>query len=376
MAVTTIVFLAITAFFAVRGYFNGFWGSLSRSISFIGAYAAAFYFSKDAAALIKANTSIDGIAAYLAGGIALFILAMVALRLLFWLLSHMIPGGGDKPGVASRFGGLVIGGIIGGFIGLLLVYTLDVYSSAKDLKADRVQPDSAAPATTESPAPQNNPVSKAAKLTVSKSAGAIMALSGVSDNSVQLGEAFIADPVANVDRVNRVTNNPDLQKLLQDRRTQQLLKKGDVDELMKVPEFRRLMNDPDMKHLMAASGLDVDNKDSARETARKVSLGYQRVQLMKDDPRVQEIINDPEFKAQMQSDNKIALITNPKFNQLAEIIFVEGADNLSSLEKDSQVRIREMQAGDDATVTEDDEDTIYQYTDEDGNVRYSDRPVN
>ncbi|WP_020209111.1 CvpA family protein [Gilvimarinus chinensis] len=375
MATTTIVFLAITAFFAVRGYFNGFWGSLSRSLSFVGAYAAAFYFSKDAAALIKANTDIDGIAAYLAGGIALFVLSMVGLRLLFWLLSHMVPGGGDKPGTGSRFAGLIIGGIIGGFIGLLLVYTLDVYDSAKDLKANHNQADHTATEGSVVPAQQINPVSKAAKLTVSKSAGAIMALSGVSDNSVQLGEAFIADPVQNVDRINRVTNNPDLQKLLQDRRTQQLLKKGDVDELMKVPEFRRLMNDPDMKHLMAASGLDVNNKDSARETARKVSLGYQRVQMMKDDPRVEEILNDPEFQQQMQSDNKLALITNPKLNQLAEIIFVEGADNLSSLEKDSQINIREMRSGEDASLNEDNENTIYRYTDDNGNVRYSDRPV-
>ncbi|MCP8898087.1 CvpA family protein [Gilvimarinus xylanilyticus] len=366
MATATIIFLVITGFFAIRGYFNGFWGSLSRSVSFIGAYGAAFYFSKDAAALVKAHTPLEGAVAYLAGSIGLFVLAMFGLRLIFWLLKQMMPGSNDKPGTVSRVGGLLIGALIGGFIGLLLVYTLDIYTSAKELKADAIETP---------PPPANNAISKAAKLTVSKSAGALMALSGVSDNSIQLSEAFISDPVANMDRVNRVTQNPDLKKMLDDRRTQRLLRRGEIDELMQVPEFKRLIADPDMKYLMQASGMDINDKDSARETARKVSLGWQRIEVMKNDPRVQEIINDPEFQQQLNASNKLALLTNPKLNELAGIIFEEGSDNLATLEQDSQYRIRTMESGEDATVNEDEAGTIYRYTDKNGNVRYSDRPV-
>lgn len=366
MGVYAIVFLVITAFFAIRGYFNGFWGSLARTVSFVGAYGAAFYFSKPAAAQVKMHTPIDGIAAYITGGIAVFIVVMIGIRLIFWILAKLTPGNDKNPGAGSRIAGLLVGALVGAFVGLLLVYTLDVYNSAKDLKAENNEP--TAPA-------KSDPVGKAAKLAVSKSAGAIMSLSGADRSSVKLGEAFIADPVDSVDRVTRVSNNPDLQKLLNDSRAQRLMKEGDVDELMKVPEFRRLMENQDMKHLLEASGLGVDSKDSARETAKKITLGWQRVQLMKNDPRVQSIVNDPEFRAQMQAENKLPLLANPKLNELAEIIFVDGTGSIAAFNADNQITIKEIQKGADASVTEGEAGTVYRYTDEHGQVHYSDKPT-
>ncbi|MBU2884973.1 CvpA family protein [Gilvimarinus agarilyticus] len=365
MGTSAIILLAMTAFFAIRGYFTGTYGSLVRTISFLGAYGAAFYFSKQAAHQVKQNTPLDGILAYIVGGMAVFIVAMVAIRIVFWVLAKMTPGGDRKPSQVSRMGGLVIGGIIGGFIGLLLVYLLGIYTSAKEANA----PDYATTAK------QADPVDRIAKSAVSKSVGAIMSASGANERNIKLTESFVANPVDSVDRVTRVTQSPDLQSLLKDRRSQRLLKQGDIDELMKVPEFRRLMNDQDMRELMAASGLDVNDEDSARQTAQKIAQGWQRIDAVKNDTRVQKIINDPEFQRKLQADNKLGLLTSPQLNQLAEIIFVETAGSAGVLAGSDNYKIQDVKAGESADYNSDSEGTIYRHVDENGKVQYTDKPV-
>ncbi|MDO3386564.1 CvpA family protein [Gilvimarinus sp. SDUM040013] len=363
MGISAIILLVITAFFAIRGYFNGTWASLARTVAFIGAYGTAFYFSKHAALQVKANTAIDGIMAYIVGGVAIFVVTMVAIRLVFWVLAKMTPGADRKPSQASRIGGLLIGGAVGVFTGLILVYLVGIYTSTKTAQT----PDYAAAAK------KADPVDSMAKAAISKSVGAIMSANGANANNIKLTEAFVADPVDSVDRITRVTNSPDLQALLKDRRSQRLLKQGDIDELMKVPEFRRLMNDQDMRELMAASGMDVNDQDSARQTAQKIAQGWQRIESMKNDPRVQKIVNDPEFQRKLKSDNKMALLTSPQLNDLAGIIFVEGAGSVGAIDGHDTVRIKDMDANSDADRTE---GTVYRYVDKNGNVRYSDRPVN
>lgn len=364
MGTSAIILLAITAFFAISGYFNGTYRSLARTVSFIGAYGTAFYFSKQAALKVKENTPIDGILAYIVGGVAIFIITMVAIRIVFWVLAKMTPGGDRDPSKASRIGGLLIGGTIGTFIGLLMVYLVGIYTSAKATQS----PDYA---TTR----KADMVDSLAKGAISKSVGAIMSASGAKDNSIKLTEAFVADPVDSVDRINRVTSNPDLQALLKDRRSQRLLKQGDIDELMKVPEFRRLMNDQDMRDLMAASGLDVNDEDSARQTAQKIAQGWQRIDTMKNDPRVKEIINDPEFQRKLQAENKLALLASPQLNKLAEIIFVESAGSAGVLAGHKTYDIKDVKAGQDADIEGDSKGTIYRHVDDSGKVIYSNKPA-
>src|SRR5690606_1477271 len=104
---------------------------------------------------------------------------------------------------------------------------------------------------------------------------------------------------------------------------------------------------------------------------------WQQIQLMQDDPRVQTIINDPAFQQQLQADNKLPLLMNPDLNPLAEIIFIEGPSRMISAETDSNMQIREYRKGDDVIIDEaanENERTIYKWTDEDGGVQYSDNP--
>ncbi len=361
MGISAIIFLVVTAFFAIRGFFNGFLRSLSRTLSFLGAYGAAFYFAKPASELVKQYLELDGIAAYITGGLIIFAAVMIIIRLIFWLIIKLSPGDADRLSTGSRLAGLLIGGLVGAAIALLLVYTWGIYQDARQARG-----------TPASQQQTTGAADKAARAFVSKTAAGIMSLTTDNTTTVKMSEAFIADPVASVDRINRVVQNPDLQALLADERSQRLMRAGDIDSLMQVPEFNRLMNDPDMKQLLSDSGMDIHREDTAQQTARKIALGWQQIQVMQSDPRVQAIINDPEFQQQLQADNKLPLLMNPKLNTLAEIIFVEGADKLEAVQEDAEIRIKEIQRGDDAILEE--EGTIYRWVDENGQVQYSDKP--
>ncbi|WP_049721486.1 CvpA family protein [Gilvimarinus polysaccharolyticus] len=361
MGVSAIIFGIATAFFAIRGYFNGFWGSLARIAALIGAYAAAFFYSKDAAELIKQYTPIDGIVAYIAGSLALFSIVLIAIRLLFWLLIKLTPSQGEAdPDMLSRVGGAVLGGAAGAFIGLLLVYLFGVYTAAQNIKQDAPKPT------------QNlSSIDSAARTLISKSAGGLMTLSGKSDNAVRISESVLANPVASLDRVARVSNNPDVHTLIEDPRAQRLMQQGKIDELMQVPAFKRMMQDDDLRLLMQSAGMDIDNRDDARDTAKKFALGYQQYQIKKDDPRVRAILQDAEFQSQLRSENKLPLLMNPKVNELAEIIFVEGVSSIDQVQADNEYHIEDANNHDEVDETG---KTIYRHTDENGRTYYSDRP--
>jgi len=358
MGISAFILFAVTAFFALRGFFKGFLRSLSRTLSFLGAYAAAFYFANPVSVLAKQYLKLDGMLAYVLSGLAIFILVATLIRLVFWLIIRLSPHDPDHISTASRLAGLVIGALAGVVIALLLVYTWSVYQDAR--RADNPVPVAQTPAD------------KAARTFVSKTAAGILSLTTDNQTTVKMSESFIADPVLSVNRIHRILDNSDLQALLADERSQRLMRSGDIDSLMQIPEFNRLMNNTDMKELLAASGIDISRQDSARQTARKIALAWQQIQLMQDDPRVEAIINDPAFQQQLQAKNKLPLLMNPQLNTLAEIIFVEGASKIQAVQQDSSTRIQEVQPGEGANLEE--QGTIYRWVDEQGQVQYSDKP--
>lgn len=356
MGVSAIIFAIATAFFAIRGYFNGFWGSLARIVSLIGAYAATFFYSKDVAEQVKLYTSINGIVVYLAASVALFFAVVMIIRLLFWLLAKLGSSSSNAtPRTLSRLGGAAIGAATGALIGLLLVYLFDVYQSAQDLKQDAHQPQQTATS-----------IESAARTLVSKSAGGLLSLSGKSDSAAKLTEALIAAPTESLDRLTRVSHNPDLQQLIDDPNAQQLMQAGDIDGLVQIPAFNRLMQDDDLRQLMQSAGMDLDNRSDARATATTFANGWQQYQDKKDHPRVRAILQDPEFKRQLEADNKLPLLLNPKLNELTEIIFSQDGNN-----NQGEYRIKDAS---DPEALDESNKTIYRHRDDNGNHSYSDRP--
>src|SRR5690606_14451287 len=97
---------------------------------------------------------------------------------------------------------------------------------------------------------------------------------------------------------------------------------------------------------------------------------------IKHDPRIIAIINDPEFQQQLNSSNKLPLMMNPKLNQLTQIIFsnetipANGMLQYQDIDNDNAAKKDEG-----AEHTEKSQNKIYRWTDKDGQVHYSDKPL-
>lgn len=399
MHITTIVFFALLAFFTWRGYQKGFIGSITRVLGWIVAYPAAIVFTKPVAKLIMQHTSLDGLIVYFIAGSAIFLLVSFLVSLLLNLLAKLIPET-DATQVGSRIGGAGVGVLMGALVGLLVVYAIGLVLTPKAQPLQQEQVSDISLADNSDAANNNNRapatgvphvrdlaksndsfIETSAKKLMGNAAATAVDLALNDKTSTQITKAFVENPQSMLTHVQQVANDGQMKNLIADEKIQSILTTGDTNALLRDPGFQDLMNNPSVQALMSQS--DVKSEAGAQAAAEKMVQAWSRVQTIKHDPRVIAIINDPEFQQQLNSSNKLPLMMNPKLNQLTEIIFSSETTPTNGM-GNYQVRdINEVPTDTHtapATQNSADEDskpakTIYRWTDENGQVHYSDKPV-
>lgn len=385
MHISTIVFFALLAFFTWRGYQKGFIGSITRILGWIVAYPAAIIFTKPFAKWLMEHTALDGLIVYFIAGSAIFLLTSFLVSLLLNLLAKAIPENRVTQ-TGSKIGGASVGVLMGALVGLVVVYAMSLALTPKTKPQPQVLTEnSAAPAPTyessstqQTKAPQIRDLEKAndsfieasAKKLIGNAAATAVDLTLHDKAATQITKAFVENPQTMLTHVQQVANDDQMKNLMADEKIQSLLTTGDTHALMRTPEFQELMDNPSVQALLSQS--DVTNEEGSQAAAEKMVQAWNRVQIVKHDPRVIAIINDPEFQQQLNSANKLPLMMNPKLNQLTEIIF--SSETIPANEMENY----QIKNGMDENTSEDDSKpatTIYRWTDENGQVHYSDKPT-
>lgn len=396
MHITTIVFFALLAFFTWRGYQKGFIGSITRVLGWIVAYPAAIVFTKPTAKLLMQHTALDGLLVYFIAGSAIFLLVSFLVSVLLNLLAKLIPET-DATQVGSRIGGASVGVLMGALVGLLVVYAIGLvltpkvqpmqYEQTDNMPVtDNAEPTSRAPATgvphVRDLAKSNDSfIEASAKKLIGNAAATAVDLALDDKTTTQITKAFVENPQTMLTHVQQVANDGQMKNLIADEKIQSILTTGDTHALMRDPAFKELMNNPSVQALMSQS--DVNSEAGSQAAAEKMVQAWNRVQTIKHDPRVIAIISDPEFQQQLNSSNKLPLMMNPKLNQLTEIIFSSETAPANGM---GTYQVRDINDGSTGANTAPainnaaDEDakpatTIYRWTDENGQVHYSDKPV-
>lgn len=399
MHTTTIVFFALLAFFTWRGYQKGFIGSITRVLGWIVAYPAAIVFTKPVAKLIMQHTSLDGLIVYFIAGSAIFLLVSFLISLLLNLLAKLIPET-DATQTGSRIGGASVGVLIGALVGLLAVYAIGLVLTPKTQPLQQQQISNApevddvtladnpnrAPATgvphlrdlTQS---NDSFIEASAKKLMGNAAATAVDLTLDDKTTTQITKAFVENPQSMLTHVQQVANDGQMKELMANEKIQSILTTGDTKALLRDPGFQDLMNNPSVQALMSQS--DVKSEAGAQAAAEKMVQAWSRVQTIKHDPRVIAIISDPEFQQQLNSANKLPLMMNPKLNQLTEIIFssettpANGMGNYQVRDVNEATTSGNAAAATNNSAAEDSKPptTIYRWTDENGQVHYSDKPI-
>lgn len=395
MHITTIIFFALLAFFTWRGYQKGFIGSITRVLGWIVAYPAAIVFTKPTAKLIMQHTSLDGLLVYFIAGSAIFLLVSFLVSLLLNLLAKLIPES-DATQVGSRIGGAGVGVLMGALVGLLVVYAIGLVLTPKAQSLQQAQvsdtspventannissvPATGVPHVRDLAKSNDSFIEASAKKLMGNAAATAVDLALDDKTTTQITKAFVENPQSMLTHVQQVANDGQMKNLMADEKIQSILTTGDTNALLRDPGFQNLMNNPSVQALMSQS--DVKSEAGAQAAAEKMVQAWSRVQTIKHDPRVIAIISDPEFQQQLNSSNKLPLMMNPKLNQLTEIIFNSETTPANGM---GNYQVRDMNEAntntEPATNNSADDDakpatTIYRWTDESGQVHYSDKPV-
>ena len=117
-----ILFFAVVAFFAYRGYKKGLLRSLSRVFSLLAGYAAAILFTEQVSAILAPRFELEGMVSYIAAGLGLFFAAGITVSIVFWIIVQLLPAQ-DTPSTASAFGGLAIGSMVGVIVAIIAVWS-------------------------------------------------------------------------------------------------------------------------------------------------------------------------------------------------------------------------------------------------------------
>lgn len=415
MSMTTIVFIVILAFFTWRGYQKGFVGAITKVLSFIVAYPAAIFLTKPFATILRAYTGLDGLILFLVAGCSIFLIASVLVTLLLNSLARLAPTN-EFTETGSKMGGAAFGVIFGGVMGLIAVYVIDIVAkpshSAQHIAAAseqdganiNQQSDEAADSIKKYVVAEGAPVNDsfidtAAKKMVSTAASTAVGIMTSDKATSQITKTLTQDPQAMLNHVQNITNNGEFRQLLDKPEFQAELNRGNVASLMQNKDFKELIQNPDMQAIISTTD-DAGDKSSEQAAAEKMIQAWQKVETLKNDPRVLDIVNDSAFQAQLNSPNKLPLLMNPKLRELSEIIFSSDVNSATFNRSAKTTTAAESKKSKTHYVVEDitngvkqthnnsgaensntdkkseqQEEKLYRWTDEDGKVHYSDKPI-
>lgn len=411
MSPTTIVFIVILLFFTWRGYQKGFVGAVSRVLSFVVAYPAAIFLTKPFAAFLRSYIGLDGLILFLIAGCTIFAVVSLIVTLLLNGIARLVPHN-EFTETSSKIGGAAFGLIIGGVFGLLAVYVVDLVAKpASSAALAKVQESSSErrSSNTESTDDEEDTIKKyvvaedapdtfidaSAKKMVSAAASTAVGIITDDKATSQITKVMTQDPQAMLGHVQNMTNNGELKELLSKPDFQAELNHGNAESLMQNEDFQQLIQNPDMQAIISSVDDETTGKSAEQAAAEKMIQAWQKVATLKNDPRVLEIVGDPAFQAQLNSSNKLPLLMNPKMRELSEIIFSnetvtktpeQAKKSATFIESNEHYKIEDITNGvpqDSEAETaeaankkaEQTETKLYRWTDENGKVHFSDKPI-
>jgi len=359
-----IVFLVIVAFFIYRGYRRGLLRSLTRIAGVIAGYACAIIYTEEATRVLEANSQLQGIIAFIAAGLGLFIGASIGVSLVVWMLQKLLGSGGEiSPG--SRAGGAAVGLVTGFLVAIVVVWAV---AFVRDTRTDSLEQAEA----TKKP----SQIETLANRFAGKAVSAAVSLSSATPEVARLTSALAESPGEIVQQAQRLAQSEDMTALLHDPQNQAVLDSGDLEAVRQLPAFQKLMSNPDLQSLAESTGLLDEAAQSGLDTeaalAQKITDIWGRTQRAKTDPRLQAILSDPAFRQDIQSGNPLDLLGNEKLLELANIIFAEQPAAESGARDGNSGAVKQTQKPQNRESKTDTK--VYTWTDEKGQLHVSDVP--
>lgn len=336
MQTLTVIFSIWVLAMAVRGYFRGFGKTLAGLLSIVGAYAASFVFAPVVTPMVEEWGVNKSYSLLVAGG-ALFLGVSLGLSLLAKMVLHF-----GFPGVVSQksaLAGALLGGALGVLIGFIAIWGYNLVQGTLNNEpvVTEVLNDGTVGKQSEAPSVVEQVSARFMGGVASLGAQAM----GASDLQAELSSALAENPTVVVQGIQSISQSGQLKNLVNDPEATQAMQARDAKALSETPAFQAFMQQPAMQSLLDVAYPSVEDRaDSNQYVAEKFSKLWRRMEVLKGDATVRDIMADPEVQEVIQSQNPMRIIANPKIKMLAARL-LEGVDELDSVPSTEEISQKE-----------------------------------
>lgn len=358
MSYVTLALVIWVLFSAYRGYRKGLWHTLLGLLGFVAAYGASFLWG-GAFAQLLANNGVNAGLSYLLGYTLVYFAVYYLVTLVPGLLiKHLFPGLSSQP-----WPGAVAGAGLGTATGLVCIWAFSLLQASMNLgKPD--QPDQW----------KNTAVVGIAGKMMAQATRVGGRAAGMDPLQVEVLATLSEAPDQALQDIQALGASPQLQRFLNDRQSQSYLRSGNLDGVIESPPFQSLIQMDelaDIRQLALVEARKQDESAGLREAdlyvAERLSLAWQRMDAMRNDPQVQALLSDPEVRDLLERRDIPALAADPRVRQLLEKVMA--TDEFQVAEAPQTETDTRFGAADEDTPVQ---PAIYRWVDDSGRVRYTD----
>lgn len=293
--IVTIIWLVI---FLLLGLLKGFWKSLAAAISLILAYIASVYLASGMADWALEQFASVHIGQSVWWGISatiIFIVVSFVVRLIILGIGRSLPIG---PPIFDRAGGALISIGYGTVLGAGLLWGLAFLADSWNLRQEQTGGQRNPKLETSSPAVvwSRRMMSHWVNWNVRQSGGSD-ALAGLSAAVVERPTQVMADLQATV-------RSPEFKELVNSEKVQTLVAQRNAGELQRSPEFQQLLQQPAVKQLRETIAPESNGWSDGKIAQETVDI-WQRVERLRTQPEVAQLLNDPEIQGFLQGGGQI-----------------------------------------------------------------------
>lgn len=377
----------------------GVWRASLSLAGFALAYTMSFLWGVGLASLIE-NIGVSAVLSYLLAVFTIFTASVMTATSLPVLIYPAL----RRVSQTQKQIGAILGAVMGFIVGLVALWLVSTFSGVMSLQKSNSETEKRL-ARDDINSEEKDVLERVAATFVAAAVKTGMTVVGVEEQKVNIATAFIRAPGEFSYNLRRVARAPELKAFWLDSRTQVLMATNDLDGLIDDPIFQDLVNVGGMRELLKTdvggyyfsktdSEVDWDNPHAAKASyassvgaerylGENMSFIWRRMHVLRSDPRVVSILEDPEIKSLVEQQNPAVLLANEKIRKLVDIVMEHGTaseNEMAGFDLSGEDVLGERNSDLDyanhaASVRENKANLanpIYKWLDDQGQIRYTD----
>ena len=308
-----ILFSIVLLYFTYRGYRLGLGLVLARLVSLIGSYFLAISFAANGATLLSEKTVLQGLVAYFAAGVAIFVISAIVISITLKILLHFLGKLTDGKSTL-RIPGALANGLIGVGVGLALVWFANMANTT----------------LTKGELPSDNPINNWSQKLMGGSIDTVLSQQfPEAPQLVGVASYVLKNPARGIKDGITLANDPDIKRLVNSQKIKRMVQKRNLLGLMTAEEINAVLDDKTVQRILDETNVlgDVDVTDKIAVKTRltqEIMTTLVRVEAIKQNSRFKKLTSDPEFLGLINNNDIMGLMASPKTKEIAQIIMDSG----------------------------------------------------